>query len=57
MTWMVIAFESRRGEKFVEEFIKSFEPQTIAKVAHVIDLLEKHGPLLGSTRRELRQKK
>ncbi|MEK7544089.1 MAG: type II toxin-antitoxin system RelE/ParE family toxin, partial [Patescibacteria group bacterium] len=47
MTWMVIVFESRRGEKFVEEFIKSLEPPTIAKVAHTIDLLEKHGPLLG----------
>lgn len=47
MTWMVIAFESRRGEKFVEEFIKSLEPPTIAKIAHVIDLLEKYGPLLG----------
>ena len=44
---MVIAFESRRGEKFVEEFIKSLEPTTIAKVTHAIDLLEKHGPLLG----------
>ena len=44
---MVIAFESRRGEKFVEAFIQSLEPQIIAKVAHAIDLLEKHGPLLG----------
>lgn len=47
MMWTVIVFESRRGEKYVEEFIKSLEPPTIAKVTHVIDLLEKHGPLLG----------
>ena len=47
MMWTVIAFESRRGEKFVEEFIKSLEPPSIAKIAHAIDLLEKHGPLLG----------
>jgi len=47
MIWMVIAFESRRGEKFVEEFIKSLEPPAIAKVTHAIDLLEKHGSLLG----------
>lgn len=47
MSWTVISFESRRGEKFVEEFIKSLEPPTIAKVVHTIDLLEKYGPQLG----------
>lgn len=47
MIWNIIAFESKRGEKFVEKFITSLEPPTIAKVTHVIDLLEKHGSLLG----------
>jgi len=47
MTWNIIAFESQRGEKFVEEFIKSLDKPTIAKVSHEIDLLEKHGPFLG----------
>lgn len=47
MAWVIIVFESRRGEKFVEKFIESLEPTSIAKIAHTIDLLEKHGPLLG----------
>ncbi len=47
MTWRVIVYESRRGEKPVEEFIKSCEVQTITKIAHLIDLLEIHGPVLG----------
>ena len=47
MSWNVISFESDRGEKFVEEFIKKLDPSTIAKVAHEVDLLEKHGPFIG----------
>lgn len=47
MAWNIISFESARGEKFVEEFIKSLDSKTIAKVGQEIDLLEKHGPILG----------
>lgn len=47
MTWNVIVFESERGEKLVEEFIKSLSPSTISKVVHGIDLLEKFGPYVG----------
>ena len=47
MAWNVIFFESKRGEKFVEVFIKNLDSSTIAKVAHEIDLLEKHGPFVG----------
>lgn len=47
MPWNIIAFESRRGEKIVEEFLKSLESKTTAKAAHAIDLLEKHGQFLG----------
>ncbi len=47
MVWTVIAFETKRGEKPVEECIKSQESPTIAKIVHSIDLLEKHGPHLG----------
>ena len=47
MVWEVIAFETGRGEKPVEEYIRSQEIATIAKIAHSIDLLEKHGPYLG----------
>jgi len=47
MSWIIKLYESKRGEKFVEEFIKSREPQVIAKISHHIDLLEQHGPFLG----------
>lgn len=47
MPWSINLYETVRGEKPVEEFTKSCEPQTIAKITHHVDLLEKHGPLLG----------
>lgn len=47
MNWNIIFFESKRREKSVEEFIKSQEPPTIAKISHEIDLLEKYGSNLG----------
>ena len=47
MPWSIKLYESKRGEKPVEAFIKSCEPQTIAKITHHIDLLEQHGPFLG----------
>lgn len=46
-SWEIIVFESNRGEKFVEEFIKSQQPQTVGKISNLIDLLEKHGSNLG----------
>ncbi len=45
--WEVIVFESARGEKPVEEFIRSLDSSTISKFSHGFDLLEKHGPILG----------
>ena len=47
MAWVVILFESKRKEKPVEEFIRSKDPSTTAKIVHGIDLLEKYGPVLG----------
>lgn len=44
--WNIILFETARGDKPVEEFIKSLDPATIAKASHGIDLLEKHGSYL-----------
>ena len=46
MAWNIILFESSRGEKPVEELIKSLDEATIAKASQEIDLLEKHGPYL-----------
>jgi len=47
MEWKIIEYETIRGERPVVEFIKKQQPQTIAKIAHLIDLLEIHGNLLG----------
>lgn len=50
MAWDTKAFENINGEKPLEKFIKSLESSTIAKVAHAIDLLQKHGNTLGMPR-------
>ena len=47
MIWQIILFESDRGDKPVEELIKSLDQITIAKTAHQIELLEKYGSYLG----------
>jgi len=46
MVWNIIVFETSRGKKPFEEFVKSLNESTIAKVSHETDLLEKHGPRL-----------
>lgn len=46
MSWNIFLFETDRGEKPVEEFIKSLPPQTIAKITRTIDLLEAYGSFL-----------
>jgi len=46
MIWKIKFFESERKEKPVEEFIKSCESATIAKILRQIDLLEKYGKFL-----------
>lgn len=47
MSWNILLFETTRGEKPVEEFIVSKSSQTKAKIAHIINLLEIHGNILG----------
>ena len=46
MSWNIILFESSRGEKPVEEFIKSLDKLTGPKINHHIKLLMKFGPIL-----------
>lgn len=43
MVWNVLFFETKRGEKPIEKFIKSLDKPSIAKAIHIIDLLEKYG--------------
>jgi len=46
MAFKISLFETKRGEKPVEEFIKLQSAKTIAKIIHEIELLEKYGPFL-----------
>lgn len=45
--WNIETYETGRGEKVVDEFIKKQQPQAIAKIAHTINLLAKFGNKLG----------
>lgn len=45
--WKIIEYETVRSERPIADFIKNQQPQAIAKIAHLIDLLEIHGSLLG----------
>ncbi len=47
MVWKILEYETIRGERPITEFIKKQQPQAIAKISHLIDLLEIHGSLLG----------
>ena len=47
MKWNVVEYETGRGEGLIAEFIKKQRPQAVAKIAHLIDLLEIHGSFLG----------
>ncbi|MCL4374582.1 type II toxin-antitoxin system RelE/ParE family toxin [Patescibacteria group bacterium] len=46
MEWKILEFGTLGGERPVAEFIKSQPAQVIAKIVHLIDLLEIHGNLL-----------
>jgi len=45
--WNILLFESSRGEKPVDEFIKKQRPQAKAKIVHTIKLLGEYGNQLG----------
>lgn len=47
MSWRVTTFETSRGEKPVDEFIKSQEPKARSKIIHNIRLLKQYGNMLG----------
>src|SRR5690242_3580141 len=47
LIWTVETFETSSGDKIVDEFILSQQPQAKAKIAHTIKLLENHGNRLG----------
>src|SRR4030042_5251282 len=43
MSWIINLYESKRGEKPVEEFIKKQQAKTKAKIVHKIRLLKEYG--------------
>jgi len=45
--WIVLTYETNRGEKPVDEFIKKQQPQARAKIIHNIRLLRQYGNKLG----------
>ncbi len=45
--WEIKFYRSARGEKIVEAFLNSLEHPTRAKLARLMDLLQKYGPNLG----------
>ena len=46
MNWKILEYQTSRGERPITEFIKKQQPTAIAKIAHLIDLLEVHGSML-----------
>ena len=46
-TWKVITYETTRGEKPIDAFIKKQQVQGRAKIIHTIRLLMQYGNLLG----------
>lgn len=45
--WAILLYETSRGEKPVEEFIKKQNQKVQAKILQLLTLLEIHGPQLG----------
>ncbi len=46
MAWKVLFYHTKRDESPVEEFIRSLDATTYAKVIHAIDILVIEGPFL-----------
>ena len=46
MAWEIALYESRIGQKPVEDFIKTLQPSTKAKLINQINLLAEFGPRL-----------
>ena len=47
MNWTIKLFETPRGEKPVEKFVRKQTAPTIAKTLRTINLLKKYGPQIG----------
>lgn len=46
MEWKILEYETGRKERPIAAFIKKQQPRAIAKITHLVDLLEIHGSTL-----------
>ncbi|MEK9207827.1 MAG: type II toxin-antitoxin system RelE/ParE family toxin [Patescibacteria group bacterium] len=49
MDWEIKTYETARGEKPVDEFLKKLSPKTKARLTHLFDLLNTYGNMLRMT--------
>lgn len=45
--WTVLTYETKRGEKPVDLFVKKQQPQARSKIIHNVRLLREYGNMLG----------
>lgn len=45
--WIIETFETKSGDKPIDEYIREQQPQAKAKIAHTVKLLRQHGNRLG----------
>jgi len=45
--WRILTYETARGEKPVDEFIKNQQPQARSKIVHTVRLFRQYGNMLG----------
>lgn len=45
--WIILTFETTRGEKVIDDFIRKQQAQTKAKILHIVKLLRQYGNKLG----------
>lgn len=46
-SWIILTFETSKGEKVIDDFIRKQQSKTKAKILHTINLLKQYGNKLG----------
>ena len=47
VVWKIETFETKNGDKPVNDFVKKFQSQAQAKIVHTVNLLKEYGNRLG----------
>lgn len=45
--WVILTFETSKGEKVIDDFIRNLQAPTNAKIIHIVNLLKQYGNKLG----------